>query len=173
MLGTTADFIIIDDIEPEKPTFKLSEGFKLQLVEAGAKPTETPKEAVERIRKTAGVCPKNPTTHRHLPTNLVTDTISGCRFCGEQIERAHVKSTRWSLRIVDPSKKPSKALLRAKKKVLRKAFARKDTVGSTRADSKRQAHAYVEKRLGRKVTWKYARKVLAKMARAERGVANG
>lgn len=152
--------------------FKLREDFQLKVPEVGEKPTETPEQAVARVKATANVCPKNK-TGRHSPTNLVTPTTSGCRFCGESIERAHAKSNWWSLKTFDPSKKPSKATLRAKKKILKRAFARKDQIGSSRADAKRAAHAFVEKKLGQKVPWKRARKILARMSREERGVHHG
>lgn len=152
--------------------FKLREDFQLQVTEPGQKPAETPEQAVARAKANPQHCEANEKSKRHLPANLVGELVSGCRFCGLAIERAHPKSTWWSVRIHNPSIKPSKAILRAKKKILRRAFARKDTVGSTRADAKRKAHAYVEGKLGRKVTWKYARKALARMSREERGVAN-
>lgn len=114
-------------------------------------------------------CEKNEKSHRHLPANLVSDRESGCRFCGQPIERAHVKSTWWSLST--KVRKPSKAQLRAGKKMLRKAFARKDQVGSTRADAKRKALEFVERKTGKKLSWKAARKQLKRLAHAEKGLA--
>lgn len=172
--GTKPHTAVVDDIELNHPDsqVKLPEGFTLKEPQpVGRKdiePTPPPKLDVRR-------CEKNEKTHRHLPANLVDELglNSGCRFCGSPIHRAHAKSSWWMLIVADPRKKPSKKMLRAGRKMMRKAFARKDTVGSTRRDSKREAHAYVQKRLGREVSWKTARKQLAKWARQERGVTRG
>lgn len=112
-------------------------------------------------------CDQNPKSHRHLPAHIA-DNQSGCRFCGQPIERAHVKSTWWTLKATDPSKKPSKLQLRRGRKLLRKAFAKKDQMGSTRRDAKRNALAYAEQRTGKSLSWKAARKLVRRWAREER-----
>lgn len=145
-----------------KPAFKLREDFKLQ----DPLPPERPAPPMA-VKADPKYCASNEKSQRHLPANLVTERTSACRFCGQPIERAHAKSTWWS---VDPTRKPTKRTMRAGRKMMRKAFAKKDQIGSTRADAKRNAHAYVERRLGYKVTWKAARKQLKRWSHLEKGL---